>query len=344
MRSIKGAHDLRTTVSQIAKVAGLSPATVDRVLNNREGVKARTREIVMQTASKLGYFGPIELDVPADIRMDFVLPAGNNTFMVLLRKFIIEEARSYGGISPNLHLYEGLEPDKLSAKLLALEGNTDAVAIVVPDHPAVRDAVNRLAAKGVHIGTFISDLPSVEKVGYVGIDNRAAGRLAGLLLGRFLKDDRNHNVAVFIGSASYRGHEEREMGFRAILAQEYPNLRISHTIQVNDDRDRAYEETCRLLHNEPPGAIYNIGSGNQGISRALQEAGAGRDLVFIAHDLTEATKMMLLDRTLDAIIDQNPRVEAREIIKLLSSAVRGSREPEYPPRLQVVFRENIPAF
>lgn len=335
---------MRTTVSQIAKVAGLSPATVDRVLNNREGVKARTREIVMQTASKLGYFGPIELDVPADIRMDFVLPAGNNTFMVLLRKFIIEEAHSYGGISPNLHLYEGLEPDKLSAKLLALQGHTDAVAIVVPDHPAVRDAVNRLAAGGVHIGTFVSDLASVEKVGYVGIDNRAAGRLAGLLMGRFLQDDRNHNVAVFIGSASYRGHEEREMGFRAILAQEYPNLRISHTIQVNDDRDRAYEETCRLLHNEPPGAIYNIGSGNQGISRALQEAGAGRDLVFIAHDLTEATKMMLLDRTLDAIIDQNPRVEAREIIKLLSSAVRGSREPEYPPRLQVVFRENIPAF
>lgn len=333
---------MRTTVSQIAKVAGLSTATVDRVLNNRSGVKARTREIVMRTASQLGYFGPIEPDIPTDIRMDFMLPAGNNTFMVLLRKFILEEAQSYGGISPNLHLYEGLEPDKLSAKLLALEGNTDAVAVVVPDHPAVRDAINQLAARGIHVGTFVSDLPSVEKVGYVGIDNRAAGRLAGLLLGRFLKDDRNHNVAVFIGSASYRGHEEREMGFRAILAQEHSNLRISHTIQVNDDRDRAFNETLRLLQSDPPGAIYNIGSGNQGISRALQESGASKDIVFIAHDLTEATKMMLLDRTLDAIIDQNPRVEAREIIRLLSSAVRGSREPEYPPRLQVVFRENIP--
>lgn len=333
---------MKTTVSQIAKVAGLSPATVDRVLNNRGGVKARTREIVMHTASQLGYFGPIEADTPADIRMDFMLPAGNNTFMVLLRKFILEEAHSYGGISPNLHLYEGLEPDKLSDKLLALEGNTDAIAVVVPDHPAVREAINRLAARGIHVGTFVSDLPSVEKVGYVGIDNRAAGRLAGLLLGRFLKDDRNHNVAVFIGSASYRGHEEREMGFRAILAQEHPNLRIAHTIQVNDDRDRAYEETRQLLQSDPPGAIYNIGSGNQGISRALQESGASKDIVFIAHDLTEATKVMLLDRTLDAIIDQNPRVEAREIIKLLSSAVRGSREPEYPPRLQVVFRENIP--
>lgn len=70
----------------------------------------------------------------------------------------------------------------------------------------------------------------------------------------------------------------------------------------------------------------------------------GRDVVFIGHDLTDATRMMLLDRTMDAVIDQNPRVEAREAVKLLVSAVRGSKEPEYLPRLQVIFRENIPTY
>ncbi|OHZ00435.1 LacI family DNA-binding transcriptional regulator [Salinicola sp. MIT1003] len=331
---------MRTTISQIAEISGYSPATVDRVLNNRAGVRSRTRDAILQTAHELGYFGPVTDYGSPEVTMDFLLPAGGNTFMLLLRKYIVEEAKGYAGIKPRLHLYEGFNAERLAERLLELEGHTNAVAIVMPDHPLIREAVNRLANGGIHVATLVSDLPSLNKIGYVGIDNRAAGRLAGLLIGRFLREDCEHDVAVFIGFASYRGHEEREMGFRSILSQDYPNLRIRNIVQVNDDRERAYEETQRLLTNKPPAAIYNIGAGNQGIGRALREAGASP--VFIAHDLTEATKGMLLDRTLDAVIDQNPRVEAREAIKLLASAIRGSREPSYPPRLQVVFRENIP--
>ncbi|ALM54473.1 LacI family DNA-binding transcriptional regulator [Halomonas huangheensis] len=331
---------MRTTISQIAEVSGYSPATVDRVLNDRAGVRSRTRDAILQTAHELGYFGLASAYGPPEVEMDFLLPAGDNTFMLLLRKFIIEEATKYAGIKPRLHLYEDFNPEHLAERLLELQGHTDAVAIVMPDHPSIREAVNRLVIGGIHVATLVSDLPSLNKIGYVGVDNRAAGRLAGLLTGRFLRDDREHDVAVFIGFASYRGHEEREMGFRSILAQDYPHLRIRDIVQVNDDRERAYEETQRLLMNEPPAAIYNIGAGNQGIARALRDAGASP--VFIAHDLTEATKGMLMDRTLDAVIDQNPRVEAREVIKLLASAVRGACEPSYPPRLQVVFRENIP--
>ena len=45
---------------------------------------------------------------------------------------------------------------------------------------------------------------------------------------------------------------------------------------------------------------------------------------------------------MDAVIDQNPRVEAREAIGLLASSIRGRPFEEHPPRLQVIFRENIP--
>ena len=44
---------MRTTVSQIAREAGVSPATVDRVLNDRDGVRPRTRDIVLQVARAL---------------------------------------------------------------------------------------------------------------------------------------------------------------------------------------------------------------------------------------------------------------------------------------------------
>ena len=134
------------------------------------------------------------------------------------------------------------------------------------------------------------------------------------------------------------------MGYRSILGQDFPLLKIVEIIPVSEDRDRAYDAARRLLQSRSIRGIYNIGSGNQGIGRALREAHQGRDVVFLGHDLTDATRMMLLDRTMDAVIDQNPRVEAREAVKLLVSAVRGSKEPEYLPRLQVIFRENIPTY
>ena len=189
----------------------------------------------------------------------------------------------------------------------------------------------------------MSDIPASGRVGYVGIDNRAAGRLAGLLLGRFLGGGREgHEVAVFAGSLAYRGHEEREMGFRALLGEEFPQLEMSRIVEVSDDRELAYEAARELLRSKPPSAIYNIGAGNQGIARALQEAGLDQRVVFIGHELTDSSRRLLLDRVMDAVIDQNPRVEAREIVKLLVSAVRNMPEPTYMPRLQVIFRENIP--
>ena len=62
------------------------------------------------------------------------------------------------------------------------------------------------------------------------------------------------------------------------------------------------------------------------------------------HEVTEGTKALLLDGTLDAAIDQNPRVEAREALNVLTSAVRGVPYDIHLPRLQVIFRENIPEF
>ena len=148
---------------------------------------------------------------------------------------------------------------------------------------------------------------------------------------------------MFAGSLSYRGHEEREMGFRHVLAEEFPNLTIVELREMRDDREKAYAEAVALLdrHADLAG-IYNIGAGNQGIARALRERHLEGSVVFLGHELTEGTKQLLLEGTMDAIIDQNPRVEAREALNLLSQAVKGLPYEGHPPRLHVIFKENIP--
>lgn len=337
---------MRSTLTDIAREAGVSPATVDRVLHNRSGVRARTRELVTEAAMRLGYIvdgnGHAAIATGA-IRLDFVLPAGTNLYIKALHRQIETQAKDRIELDVHMQTIEGFNPDALAGALQALPDGTQGVGVIALDHPTVREAIRSLAAKGVKVVTLASDILHVPRVAYIGIDNRAAGRLAGYILGRFLGTKEPRKVALFAGSLSYRGHEEREMGFRHIIAEEYPNLSIVELREVLDDRETAFLEASAMLdRHEDLAAIYNIGAGSEGIGRALKERKRHRSIVFVTHEVTESNKVLLLEGTIDALIDQNPRVEAREALNILTRAVRNQPYQFHPPRLLAVFKENIP--
>lgn len=335
----------RVTLDDIARDAGASLATVDRVINQRPGVRERTRQRVMQAANRLGYLSLEPAITPASqpLLLDFVLPDGTNSFILNLAHHLRECAALRPEVQLRLHMIEGFDPAAMAAKLSDLTGQSHGVGITALDHPLLREAIRSVIAGGTPVVTLASDITQVPRLGYIGIDNRAAGRLAGYLLGRFLQGGSG-KVALFAGSLSYRGHEEREMGFRHILAESYPNLAIVELREVSDDTGRGYAEAKLLLSRHPDlAAIYSIGGGIEGIARAAEEAGRGQEIILIGHELTEHTRRLLMTGTIDAVIDQNPRVEAREAIDLLVQAARGTARAEgRPMRVHAIFRENLP--
>jgi LacI family transcriptional regulator len=332
---------VRATLIDVAREAGVSPATADRALNNRPGVRPRTREIVVETARRLGYLAGAPVAAGA-VRLDFVLPEGTNAFIRALRDQLGQQGAARPGLDVRIASIAGFNPDTLARTLHDLPGETRGVGLIALDHPTVREAIRALSDRGVHVVTLATDVLHVPRVAYVGIDNRQAGRLAGYVLGRLL-GGRPGKVAMFAGSLSYRGHQEREMGFRHVLAEEFPGLAIVELREMLDDRERAYAEAAALLDRHPDLAgIYNIGAGNLGIARALAERQRQGRVIFLGHELTEATKALLLDGTIDGLIDQNPRVEAREALNLLAHAVAGQPYQGHPPRLHLILKENIP--
>lgn len=341
---------MRLTLNDVAREAGVSTATVDRVLNNRSGVRGRTREIVVDTARRLGYVSEAPstasdaaADTGAPIRLHFVLPMGTNMFVRALERQLEAQGAARQGVEIRIDSIEGFNPDTLARALAELEGRTHGVGIIALDHPTVREAIRKLSEAGVKVVTLASDILHVPRIAYVGIDNRAAGRLAGYILGRFLGPAERRKVALFAGSLSYRGHEEREMGFRHIVREEFPNLEIVELREMRDDQETAFSEATQLLHRHRDLAgVYNIGAGNEGIARALKTYPAKARIVYIAHELTAHNRACLLDGALDAVIDQNPRVEAREALNILIQSVKNLPYEYHPPRLQIIFRENIP--
>lgn len=333
---------MRPTLLDIATEAGVSPATVDRVLNARPGVSPRTRAAVEAAARRIGYL----LEVPGGarpLRLAAILPSGTNAFIADLADRLRAQAADMAGVTLDLHLLDALDPTKLAQRLDKL-GDLDGITFIALNHPLVREAMRAATARGQPLVTLVSDIPDAPRLGYVGIDNGQAGRLAGQITGRFLgRRARRGMVAFFAGTLAYRGHQEREMGFRQILAEEFPGLRLLDIRESREDRTRARDETRAVLAAHPDlVAIYNAGGGTAGIAEALSEAGRAGDIVFVAHEATRENKALLLQGTLDAVIDQAPRVASREALAALVRAARSEPGSIVPPRLHLILRENMP--
>ncbi|MDO8982138.1 LacI family DNA-binding transcriptional regulator [Cypionkella sp.] len=293
------------------------------MLNDRDGVRARTREVVLQTARRLGYISDTgapdrPAQNPATIQLAFLLPAGTNAFINALHQQIETQAATRPALGVKIERIEGFNPQTVAAHLLALKDQAAGIGLIAQDHPLVREAIRTLAQSVPQVLTLATEIQSVPRLAYAGIHNRQAGRLAGQLMGCLLPANQPAKAALFAGSLAYRGHEEREMGFRHILREEFPRMQILELREIMDDRQRAMTETSVLLNQHPDlAAIYKVGGGGtSGNATELRTRALEHHVVFVCHEATESNKAFLLDGTVDgtvdAVIDQNPRVEARE--------------------------------
>jgi LacI family transcriptional regulator len=342
------------TLKDIARQAGVSLATVDRVLHNRPGVRPDTVRRVKEAIERNSFqpnVAAAELARCRARRFAFVMPSGPNPFMQQIQDYLGEmsawlSARRLGVETVATDVFD---PSVLAASLEELSGDYDGIAVVALDHPGVRAAIDDLVDAGTKVVTLVSDVPSSRRHHYVGIDNIAAGRAAGALVGR-LVGQKSGKVAIVAGSQGLRDHAERIFGFNQVMASEFPGLSVLPVLEGRDEDERSEQLLARLLgrHADIVG-LYNVGAGTQGVANALNEkalsdAGRDRQVVFVGHDVTALTRRLLLQGVMDAAISQNPGHEARAAVRVLLALARGEpilREQE-KIRIDIVMRDNLP--
>jgi len=340
---------MRPTVHDIAAEAGVSLATVDRVLNGRPGVRRQTVEKVETAVSRLGYVRDVTAANLARRRiypLVFVIPAGPNSFMRVLEAEITaamgrssEERTSIrietvppfdsGAI---VHVLDALDPKSVSG-----------VALVATDTEEVRIAVDRLIEKGVQVATLVSDLPGSRRVHFCGIDNIAAGRTAGNLLGRFCTGRRG-KVLVVAGSLKLSDHMDRASGFAAVLKDDFPGLEIIGPVETNDDAEAVRSAVGASLDADPEIiAIYNLGAGNRGLIEAIAARKPRRPAV-IAHEVTGHSRQALADGVFDAVINQDCGHEVRSAIRVLKAYADGLNplSAQERIRIDIFLKDNLP--
>src|SRR5438105_1459321 len=134
------------TIADIARLAGVGTATVDRVLNRRPGVNAETVQRVMQVVADLGT--PQQPGRPRrgeNARFAFVLPAGDSPFLNLVDRQIAQAAGDFrhAHITEITHRFDTTDPAAFAAEL-AQVGECEGIALLAPDLPPVKLAINEL--------------------------------------------------------------------------------------------------------------------------------------------------------------------------------------------------------
>ncbi len=337
----------RVTAQDVAKEAGVSLATVDRVLNKRKGVREATVQRVIDAMERLNFVRDqtaANLARGRSYTFTFIVSAGETAFFTDLRAEI-ETAKlqaSKERIQVKLVAVPPLDPLAIVDAIDELGDDVgDGVALVAVESQIVRDAVNSLRRRGVHVITIISDIPNSDRERFVGIDNVAAGRVAASLLKRFISPGKG-DVAVVAGSGTLRDHVERRMGFEQVMRAECPELNVLPWIEGEELAGVVEEKLSQLLSANPNVVgIYSLGGGTRGVIDAIETA--DQEMSVVTTELSEHTRTALIKGTVDAVLVQDPSHEVRSAIRVLKHLTDETpvNEKQERIRIEIFVRDNL---
>lgn len=335
------------THADIASQAGLSVATVDRVLHGRAGVSARAVRAVeqaildldrQQTQVRLGARSVVvDLVMQAPQRFSAAVRSALEATLPTLHpatvraRFQLRESGSIADLVTTL-------------TRIGTRGRvSDGVLLKAPDHPRIAAAVDALAARGIPVVTVVTDVRDCPRVAYVGPDNAAAGATAAYLVGQWIQDQPGA-VLVTLSRTDFFGERERLAGFVEAL-QRSDSARIVVILADADGLDAGMTGLVRelLRTRRDLVAIYSVGGGNRGIAAELAAAGV-RPRVWIGHDLDVDNIELLRQGVLQAVLHHDLRADLAHGCRQLLRAhhLLAGAPTSYAAPVQIVTPHNLP--
>ena len=316
----------RATIVDVAKAAGVSVSTVDRVINGRLPVRTANATRVRVAAEAVGFYAASlirQRSAPSRpaLTFGFILQRHSVQFYQALGEALKAATASAPVISGRsvVEYLDDLRPASVAERLRHMCERVDAVALVAADHPHITGAIAEARERGRPVIALLSDLTATARSGYVGLDWRKTGRTAGWAMVRIA--GRSGRVAIIIGSPRYLATELCEISFRSYLREHAPDVRLLEPLVNFEEPRLAFQGTLDLLQRTSDLiGIYMVGGGVEGVMDALREAGAAERVALICHDLTENTRDGLISGVLDFVIHQPRALFAAATVQALHAA------------------------
>lgn len=323
----------RTTIEDVARAAGVSSATVDRVLNAREKVREDTARRVYEAARLVGYHATpligqrVHTELPR-LRLGVVLHKEKQAFYQTFKAEIERAVAQATGMRASVivEYASSQTPADFAAIMDGLAPRVDAVAATAVTHPDVTEAVIRLNARGIPCFALLNDFAQGVRQNYLGLNNMKIGRIAAHLIA--ISSHQAGKIAVFVGGYRWHGHELRETGFRSYFREYAPQFTVLDTLVNLETRQLTYEATLDLLHRHPDlRGIYCAGGGMEGAIAALREVRQPGEVALVVNELTPESRAALISRYVGMAIATPLGRLCADLVTLAAEAVRDGITP-----------------
>ena len=244
------------SIKGVARLAGVSIATVSRCLNNPEKVTERTRLKVQEAIVQTGYS-------PNTLAQSFrrgrtnlvmvVLPSIGDPFFTAVMRGIrtAAKAKGYSVVIEETQL-NTMTADEIGAMLVSKQ--TDGIILLASMSPFGTEILSAQSRRRLPIvvgcekvSTDLADLPSVH------IDNVAAAKEAT----NYLISQGHEHVGMIYGQASTLLTKDRELGYRAAMKQSKLPIHEGWVAEGQLTIPGARQATRELLnHSHRPTAIF----------------------------------------------------------------------------------------
>ncbi|MBO9136578.1 LacI family DNA-binding transcriptional regulator (plasmid) [Rhizobium sp. B230/85] len=340
---------MRPTAKDLAEAAGVSLATVDRVLNGRPNVSKKAVRQVNEAIHRIGFVpnpAAVSLARNKSYRFRFVLPNSGDLYLrELIRR--VEELKSalQGDLTYLDYIQIATDDAHGVAKYLsrAEEDDIDGLALMAPESPQVRDAVARLLRRNIKVIQFLSGQEKLATADFVGVDNFAAGATAGKLIGR-LSFHRQGKVMVVAERMQSLDSIQRRHGFDSVINQHFPDIRALPSIETHADERRANQIIERVLENNKDIiAVYVLSAEARVPLSAIAAHSDLSNLTVVVHERTIFTEEALRDDRIDAVIAQDPGHAVRSAVRIMRARA-DAKEPlaaQEKIRIEILLKENL---
>jgi len=341
----------KTGIAGIAKETGLSRSTISRALNSSPLVSEETRKLIQETAERLN-FKPNK--AARSLVNQKVLTIGVVVFSE--PAYFWDEVR-YGvqkaendlrdfGIVVKFFSTNIKNPVEQLEVIKTLEAETLDGLIISPNDPSVIvTEIDRLTERNIPVVTVSNDMPESRRFCHIGCDYYQAGRTAGFLMDRFVKNGKN--VAIITFTDTINSIRDRIIGFREVI-EKSNHLNILGPYRLSRTGEGVEEFITNLVQTLPDlGGIFVSYGILEQVARVIANLGKGDDIVLLGYDLSKEIANLVRSNTVDAVITQEPFYQGYYSVRIMADYLLENKKPPLSvinTKLEIVTRENLTCY
>lgn len=343
----------RTTIKDIAKIAGVSLGSVHCALNGKRGVSEGTRQRILEIARQCNYYPntaaaslkrksvKIAVAFPGlteDNRFYFTyFWSGFRDYLKTMKDFNIEvaEVPFYVGANTLAEELDGLYENTEIQGLLCSTGYMDSMS---------KSALGRFVDRGIPVALVGEDIPRSGRLCCVQPNYDVIGRTVAELLVREIPG--GSGMLICAGDMLIPSHYKITLGMDAYVEERRSGNRI-YKIHTGQSKE---EEYCRIVREleqrEDLRACFAVTARSSVLlGKALKETGKAGSLSAVGSDMFTENMQFLRDGVFTNVLNKNPYSQAytaaRYLVEYLIKGVRPPEEIVYTGS-EIVFQSSLP--